>query len=185
MDVTTVTRVGGAYGGKWNGVLWDPNNKKKKRQSVSTQERAAPKRSRLQFTTTDSDTESSDDDFPFNKQNWPKFIWTTSAASASFRLSPLQRQSRASPENLRVFKKLSSGHLLIECERRQHAENLLKCTKVVEIPVLASQHKTMNSSKEVVRSRDLDGTDETEMASKTLNAADRRSEHTSSALKFL
>ena len=60
-------------------------------------------------------------------------------------------------------KKLSSGHILIESERRQHAENLLKCIKFVEIPVRASPHKTMNSSKGVFRSRDLNGTDETEM----------------------
>jgi len=57
---------------------------------------------------------------------------------------------------------LRDGKILVECCKKQHSINLLKCKKFVEIPVKISPHRFLNTVKGV-RSRDLASTTEEEM----------------------
>ncbi|XP_048256674.1 uncharacterized protein LOC125382653 [Haliotis rufescens] len=51
------------------------------------------------------------------------------------------------------FTKLRSGSLLVECARRQQSANLLKLNEFVNIKVVVSVHKSLNSCKGIVRDR--------------------------------
>jgi len=60
-------------------------------------------------------------------------------------------------------KKLRSGDLLIECERKAQTENVLKIKTFHDIPVTCSAHSTLNTSKGVIRCRDLAGVGDKEI----------------------
>ncbi len=55
---------------------------------------------------------------------------------------------------VRNIKRLRSGSLLIECNRKQQATNLLSTDMFVGIPVKVSAHRTLNTSKGIIRDRD-------------------------------
>ena len=58
------------------------------------------------------------------------------------------------------IKKLKSGDLLHEVEKKKHIENLLRTKKLLDLDVNISLHKTPNCSKGVIRCEDLvPGTD--------------------------
>ena len=52
-------------------------------------------------------------------------------------------------------KRLRSGDLLIEVTRKSHADNLLRATTLLHIPVTITPHRTLNNSRCVIRCRDL------------------------------
>ena len=62
-------------------------------------------------------------------------------------------------------KKLRSGDILVECAKKAHAENLLRATTLAGVGMKASPHRSLNSSKGVIRTRDLGDLDEEEIAS--------------------
>ena len=62
-------------------------------------------------------------------------------------------------------KKLRSGDILVECAKKAHAENLLCATMLAGVGMKASPHRSLNSSKGVIRTRDLGDLDEEEIAS--------------------
>ena len=51
----------------------------------------------------------------------------------------------------------------MECATRAHAENLLKAKTLAGISIKASRHRTLNSSKGVIRTRSLEDTPEDEI----------------------
>ena len=57
--------------------------------------------------------------------------------------------------NPKTIKKLKSGDLLLEVDRRQQVENLLKTTKIFDLKVKISLHHSLNSSKAVIRCPEL------------------------------
>ncbi|MEW8548145.1 MAG: hypothetical protein AB2693_31970 [Candidatus Thiodiazotropha sp.] len=57
--------------------------------------------------------------------------------------------------HLKTIKKLKSGDLLLEVDRHQQVENLLKTTKIFDLKVKISLHNTLNSSKGVIRCPEL------------------------------
>lgn len=59
--------------------------------------------------------------------------------------------------------RLYSGDLLVEVSQRSHSTNLLRATRLANIPVLVSKHKTLNSKKGVIRCRDLKYCDDQEI----------------------
>ena len=55
----------------------------------------------------------------------------------------------------KTIKKLKSGDLLLEVDRQQQVENLLKTTKIFDLKVKVSLHQSLNSSKGVIRCPEL------------------------------
>ena len=83
--------------------------------------------------------ESSSDDFPLSK------------------LSPfaVQRGFQVVAGTLESIKRLRDGSFLVECGKRAQAQNLLRTNIFIDRPVRVSVHKTLNSSRGVIRCRDL------------------------------
>ena len=61
------------------------------------------------------------------------------------------------------MKRLRSGDLLVEVTRRTQAENLLKLTHFASVPVTVSPHRSLNTSKGVIRSSELAAMDTEEL----------------------
>ena len=53
------------------------------------------------------------------------------------------------------MKRLWSGDLLVEVTRQTQAENLLKLSQSATVPVTVSPHRSLNTSKGVIRSSEL------------------------------
>ena len=56
---------------------------------------------------------------------------------------------------LKSIKRLRDGSFLVECGKRAQAQNLLRTNRFIDRPVRVSIHKTLNSSRGVIRCRDL------------------------------
>ena len=91
--------------------------------------------------------ESSSDDLPLSK------------------LSPfgVQKGFQAVAGILKSIKRLRDGSFLVECARKSQAMGLLKTTRFVDRPVRVSIHKALNSSRGVIRCRELSGMTEMEI----------------------
>ena len=91
--------------------------------------------------------ESSSDDLPLSK------------------LSPfaVQKGFQAVAGILKSIKRLRDGSFLVECGKRAQAQNLLRTNRFMDRPVRVSIHKTLNSSRGVIRCRDLDDMSEVEI----------------------
>ena len=55
--------------------------------------------------------------------------------------------------------KLKSGGLMIECQRRQQSLNLLSLKQIHSIAISSTPHRTLNSSRGIIRYRDEDWED--------------------------
>ena len=99
------------------------------------------------------------------QNNFAKFliIESTNKEKPITSLSPfvIEKQIEASIGTPKSVKKLRNGTLLVETTRKAQTENLLKLNKFFNLPVEVTQHKTLNSSKGIIRDRNLkDETDE-------------------------
>ncbi|MCB4784585.1 MAG: hypothetical protein LGB69_08390, partial [Sulfurovum sp.] len=56
---------------------------------------------------------------------------------------------------LKSIKRLRDGSFLVECGKRAQAQNLLQTNRFIDRPVKVSIRKTLNSSRGVIRCRDL------------------------------
>ena len=105
--------------------------------------------------------------FFLQKDNLPTFIVAKSASEERplIRLSPFAAQKgfQAIVGTLKSSKRLRDGSFLVECSRKTQAENLLKTVNFVDRPVHVSVHKTLNSSRGVIRCRELTDMSETEI----------------------
>lgn len=122
--------------------------------------------------------ETSDEDPPVVLA-WPRFLVISSSDPGNnlARMSPfLVAKSLAtvisSPKNV---SRMRSGDLLVEVEKEQHSNALMKLTMLYQTPVQVSPHKGLNSKKGVIRCRDIrDCTEEEivqELASQKVTAA--------------
>ena len=68
-------------------------------------------------------------------------------------LSPfvIEKQIEAAIGTPKSVKKLKNGTLLVETTRKQQTENLLKMKTFFNLPVEVSEHKSLNSSKGIIR----------------------------------
>ncbi|XP_041374774.1 uncharacterized protein LOC121387651 [Gigantopelta aegis] len=98
-------------------------------------------------------------------QNWPKFLVIGSTDDGALtKLSPFAIQKAiiglaGEPESV---KKIKNG-LLAECLTVKHSACLLKSTVFCSVAIKVTAHTSLNSSKGVIRSRDLEGVSEEEI----------------------
>ena len=101
----------------------------------------------------------SDSELYITSDTWPRFMVMTSASEEKLlsKLSPfaVQKGFQAIAGTLKSTKRLRDGSFLVECSRRAQAENLMRTTTFVDRPVHVSMHKTLNSSRGVIRCREL------------------------------
>ena len=99
--------------------------------------------------------------------NWPRFILIKSKepGRSICRLSPfiISKALQGIIGEPKSVKKLRSGDLLVECSRKGQADSLLRSTTLHDLSIEVVPHRTLNSSKGVVRSPDLSGVSEQEM----------------------
>ena len=104
-----------------------------------------------------SDSGSSSD--PEATPNWPRFLVISSSGDDKTlsNLSPfaLNKGVEGIVGTPKSIKRLRSGDLLVEVSRNTQADNLLKCKKLVDVPVRVTPHRSLNSSKGVIRCQDI------------------------------
>ena len=94
---------------------------------------------------------SSEDESP--SPPWPHFLVMSSTDDNFKRLSPfaIQKGIQGIAGTPKSVKKLRSGDLLIEVEKKSHSDNLLKARSLANIAVTTSPHRILNSSRGIVR----------------------------------
>ena len=101
-----------------------------------------------------------------SSQSWPRFLVIGSSNEEALKkLSPFAVQKglvglAGEPKSV---KKLRNGSLLVECSTEAHSTCLLRSTTLSNVPIKVSPHSSLNSSKGVVRSRDLEGIEDNEI----------------------
>ena len=95
-----------------------------------------------------------------NDNNWPKFLIITSTEPKKpvTKINPflLNKTLESIAGQVPQVKKLRSGDLLVECNRKQQAINLLSITTIGNIPVTVSAHRSLNTCQGIIRDRDQD-----------------------------
>ena len=101
----------------------------------------------------------SDSELYVTSDTWSRFMVMTSASEEKplSKMSPfaVQKGFQAIAGTLKSTKRLRDGSFLVECSRRAQAENLMRTTTFVNRPVHVSMHRTLNSSRGVIRCREL------------------------------
>ena len=110
----------------------------------------------------DSDGDEIDTSTIFRSQeNFAKFliIESTNKDKPITSLSPfvIEKQIEALIGTVKSVKKLRNQTLLVETTRKSQTENLLTTKTFLNLPVQVSEHKTLNSSKGIIRDRALKG----------------------------
>ena len=110
----------------------------------------------------DSDGDEIDTSTIFRSQeNFAKFliIESTNKDKPITSLSPfvIEKQIEALIGTVKSVKKLRNQTLLVETTRKSQTENLLTTKTFFNLPVQVSEHKTLNSSKGIIRDRALKG----------------------------
>ncbi|KAK6186631.1 hypothetical protein SNE40_005920 [Patella caerulea] len=98
-------------------------------------------------------------------RTWPRFLVIQSTndinlAKTSFLISKGLAGLAGEPKSV---KKMRNGTLLVECAKESHATSLLKSKTLANIPIKVAPHNSLNSSRGVIRSQDLEGSCEEEM----------------------
>ncbi|GFV83660.1 uncharacterized protein TNCV_3612341 [Trichonephila clavipes] len=91
-------------------------------------------------------------------ESFPKFIVLHATDNRKLlNASPflISKAVQGSAGSVKSIKKLPSGDLLIETATQAQSINLLQCTNLSNIPITATPHKTLNSSKGVIYCPDL------------------------------
>ena len=110
----------------------------------------------------DSDSDEIDTSTIFRTQdNFAKFLIIESANKDKpiTSLSPfvIEKQIEALIGTVKSVKKLRNQTLLVETTRKSQTENLLRTKTFFSLPVKVSEHKTLNSSKGIIRDKALKG----------------------------
>ena len=103
-----------------------------------------------------------------NDNQWPRFLIMEAAdenvplnLNAFVLKKAIDGMANAELDNVKPMK---SGRVFIEVETRQQCKNLLKTTKLLGyLPVKVSPHRTLNSSKFVIKCEELDKMEEDEI----------------------
>ena len=99
---------------------------------------------------------------------WPRFIVISAAdPSSPLRLSPfaVQKGIEGAAGKTVNIRKLQSGDLVVQVDRKSHAMNLLKMPEFVGHKVKCTPHMSLNYSKGILRCRDLADCSEDEILS--------------------
>ena len=110
-----------------------------------------------------SDEESIKNSNNMSTENWPRFlIIEPISVGALNSLSPfaVHKALQGLAGELKSVKRIKSGRLLVECNKQNHSKCLLKSNIMCNIPIKVSAQTSLNSSKGVIRSRDLEGVSE-------------------------
>ena len=90
---------------------------------------------------------------------WPRFLLVRASDKDRplTKLSPfaIHKGIQGLAGTVTDVKRLRSGDILVEVDRKAQAKNLLKCKFFVNTPVEVSPHRTLNTSKGVIRCREL------------------------------
>ena len=120
--------------------------------------------------TTESDNFDSDSESEelLEQEYWPHFLLVegTSEEKPLSKLSPfaIERGFRGIvSEKLKSIKKLRSGAFLVEVSTLKQSLRLRKATIFIDRPIRVTPHKTLNSSKGVIKCPELKETSELEM----------------------
>ena len=106
----------------------------------------------------DSDTDSDNEILMKSETNWPRFLIVESASEdlPLQKLSPFAVQGfHTIAGTMKNIKRLRDGSFLVQCGKSAQAQNLLRTNRFIDRPVKVSIHKTLNSSRGVIRCRDL------------------------------
>ena len=99
--------------------------------------------------------------------NWPRFLLVKSADTTRpvAKLSPfaIAKAIQGLAGEPKQVRKLRSGDLLVEVCKKAHSDNLLKSSTFAGVPVKVEAHTSLNTSKGIIRSRDLLDVSETEL----------------------
>jgi len=98
--------------------------------------------------------------------SWPRFLVISSNDDgALLKLSPftIQQGLEGLAGEPKSVKKMRNGSLLVECFTEKHSRCLLKSKIFCNISITVTAHSSLNSSKGVIRSRDLEGVSEDEI----------------------
>ena len=118
---------------------------------------------------TDSDSDSREQELPvpINDNDWPRFIMIQSSDEERplVKLSPfaIHKGIQGIAGTVKEVKRLRSGDILVTCLKKAQADNLLRATTLANVGIKASPHRSLNSSKGVIRARELRYTDEDEI----------------------
>ena len=115
----------------------------------------------------DTDTDSDNECFTITNTKWPRFL-VVESSSDDLPLSILshfaiQKVFQAIAGTFKSIKQLRGGSFLMECARKPQAMGLFKTTPFVDRPVRVSIHKALNTSRDVIRCRELSGLTEAEI----------------------
>ena len=106
----------------------------------------------------DSDDETEASTIFKSTDNFPRFLVIKSEEEQSITsLSPfiIEKQIESFIGTPKTVKKLKNKTLLVETTRRAQTENLLKVTKFFNMKVSVSEHRTLNTSKGIIKDRTL------------------------------
>ena len=100
--------------------------------------------------------------------NWPRFLVIQDEVKESntlMKLSPFAiSKGITGLASKPVSVKKTSFGLLVEVSEKSHSDNLLRSTVLANVPIKVTAHRTLNSSKGVIRCRELSGMTEEEIA---------------------
>ncbi|XP_067668086.1 uncharacterized protein [Haliotis asinina] len=87
---------------------------------------------------------------------WPRFLVIETIDKAPLKLNPfaISKGIQGIAGEVKNIRKLRSGALLVECAKRQQSANLMSTESFLGVPVTVTAHKTLNTSKGIVRDRD-------------------------------
>jgi len=106
-----------------------------------------------------ADTDSDDGDGVFTHTNFPKFviISPSDVNKPLLMISPfvLSKALQAAVGTLKSVGCQQNGNVLVETDNRTYSAKLLALTDIAGCPVQASAHRTLNSSKRVIKCADL------------------------------
>ena len=98
---------------------------------------------------------------------FPRFLMMTSADEDK---SPSRLSTFAIQKDIEVLvgepkniKRLRSGDLLIEVDRETYSTKFLAISEIAKIPVKVSPHRTLNTSKGVIRTQEIKNTTNEEL----------------------
>ena len=93
-------------------------------------------------------------------ENWSPFIVLSNKnpGKTVSKISPfiIEKTIKGCAGNVKNVTKMRSGNLLIECSRKQQSLNLLALPKIGDVEILASPHRSLNTSQGIIRYRDDD-----------------------------
>lgn len=108
-----------------------------------------------------------------NTEIWPRFITISSKETEKplTKLSPfvIEKAITGMAGAPKSVKKLRSGQILVECEKKAHSTNLLRTTSMAGIAIETKAHAFLNSSKGVIKSKELECCTEDELTQELKN----------------